>query len=173
MSICSSNTIKANHYFPGDGYEFVKRLQREMDQPMISGLFMTSIKYYEWAAKVLGVKTPLEKHIFDVLSNMGLQEAYDLIAAWFRFKNSDELHPLLPIMHPFGDEEHRVAALWQRFFTQETERLLKIHGSFLLDVLEAGAYAGSHPAYAAQKRLKERLEDEYGEMLEYKDNAVQ
>ncbi len=168
----NNNTARSrgNRYFSGDDNEFVKRVQGEVDSTLLVKAFNAAMKRYYWAESVVGLDTPLSTHFVEGgLGQEPLQETYALIAAWFRYRKAEELQALLPNLHPYKDEEKRIAMLWSTFFVEEIERLMDIHGRFLRWLLEAAVYARSFPSFEAEKHLKALLEDEYGEMLHESD----
>ena len=127
---------------------------------MLTGLFSHARDRYLDACRLVEVETDLalrlkEMHYFD---HRTLEDAHDLIAAWFRF--SGDTSGQLRLEEAPEAYELRLAKDWHDFFGREIGRLIE-SDEFTRNVLTAAVFANTDRGYAAEASTRAYLKQQY------------
>jgi hypothetical protein len=150
--------------FPGDNHDRLKGIQHDIYSQMVGRLWVQARDVYLNACSLVEVETELAvrvraMHGFD---HRTLQDAHDLIAAWYRFDKSDGGQ--LRFDGSFADYDTRAIREWRDYFEAEAGRLCA-HHRFIRDVLNATAFGNTAHGYAAEESLRGFLKMRYGAMF--------
>lgn len=153
--------------FPGDQNEVLKNVQFRVYGEMLTRLFSRARDRYLDACGVVDVETDLavrlkEMNYFD---HRTLQDAHDLIAAWFRF--SGDTSGQLRLEETPEAYELRLATDWHDFFGREIGRLIE-SDEFTRNILTAAVFANTDRGYAAEASTRAYLKQRYLDMLRAK-----
>jgi len=164
------------HEFAGDDNQTLKDVQFRLYGEMLLRLFSRPRDRYLDASRLIQVPTELAVRVraMDGFDHRTLQDAHDLIAAWYRYFQDDGGQ--LRLGESPADYEKRLATEWREFFEQEVASLTG-SDEFTRDVLTSAVFANSDRGYAAEAGAREYLKERYASMylpreLTHKDSAV-
>ena len=146
--------------FPGDENQFLKRLQNNHDGQMIVHLVEIAKIRYLRAIQFVGVDTELAKKIRGKyrFERQVIIEAYDIIAANFRFR----FDPGGQMILPFKDTsyEEYLENSWIKFFYEEAKELADDDITAKM-ILTAVGYENTEIGLQAKKNLEIILQERY------------
>jgi hypothetical protein len=146
--------------FPGDTNKPLKGVQFGLYWELLPILQSRPRDRYLAACRLVQMDTELATLLrtMDGFDHRTLQDAHDLIAAWFRFSQDDGGQLRL------GETDEgyleRLAAEWRAFFEDEVNRL-SADDDFGRAVLVASAFGNTEEGYAAEAQLREILSERY------------
>lgn len=123
-------------------------------------LFETAKRRYLAAATLIGVETKLSRRlrISQEFDHRSTQEAYNLVAAYFRFEHGESRQM------EFGETEQqyrdRLLQVWVAFFELEVERLVE-DDQLTRAICTAGVYSNTDEGAAARKEIKRLLSERH------------
>jgi hypothetical protein len=142
--------------FPGDHFDKLAWLQHDVyvghDTGILNGWVWRSLERYRYAERLCQTQTPLGERLGVLAARRGhdhrvIQDAHDLIAAWYRCR----CRPWLPLFDPIFDATLE-RDLWLACIEREVLVLLD-DSSITRAVLTAVAYENTTPGYAAEDEL--------------------
>jgi hypothetical protein len=167
--------VWVGHEFAGDDNQTLKDVQFRLYSEMLLRLFSGPRDRYLAASRLIQVDTELAVHVraMDGFDHRTLQDAHDLIAAWYRFSRDDGGQ--LRLGESPDDYDKRLAQEWREFSEREVARLASTD-EFTRDILTAAVFANTDRGYAAESGAREYLKDRYATMYRPRksadDNAV-
>jgi len=155
--------VWVGHEFPGDDNQTLKDVQFRLYGEMLVRLFSRPRDRYLDASRLIQVAPDLAVRIraMDGFDHRTLQDAHDLIAAWYRFSRDDGGQ--LRLGESPDDYEDRLAREWREFFEEEVDYLTG-RDEFTRDVLTAAVFANTDRGHAAEAGAREFLKERYATM---------
>ena len=146
--------------FAGDDNKTLKMAQFQLYWDLLPLLFLRARDRYLNACRLIEVETELGNRAkaMDQFDRRTIQDAHDLIAAWYRFSRDDGGQ--LRLGESPDDYESRLAREWRHFFEAEVSRLVSID-EFTRDILRATVFANTNSGRAAEASVCERLKARY------------
>lgn len=146
--------------FPGDNNETLMWVQHDLYEAHLGALGWYARERYMRAASVLGLRTDLRERILALRSfdHRVLQNAHDMIAAYYRFKHDRGGQLSLFDEGVLYEEQLRLS--WSRYFHQEAQ-LLAEDDAVARAILRSVAYANTPEGYNAEDDLAELLSWRY------------
>ena len=135
--------------FAGDSNQTLKDVQFRLYAEMLVRLFSRPRDRYLDACRLVQVETEMavRARAMDGFDHRTLQDAHDLIAAWYRFSRDDGGQ--LRLGESQDDYEKRLAQDWREFFEQEVAHLTR-SDEFTRDILSAAVFGNTDQDDAAQ-----------------------
>lgn len=157
--------------FKGDNNDTLKRVQHSLYWALLPLLLKYAKQNYMEAANILGVRTKLTDKITDISSfdHRVLQEAHDIIAAYYRYKYPDKEGQLVfPCVCSDSDGkvslEKALSELyekeWCEFWYKETKELTR-DGAIIRAILMSVVYQNTEKGYDAEELLNSLLKERY------------
>ena len=145
--------------FAGDDNRSLKDVQFRLYGEMLTQLFSRARVRYLDACRLVQVQNELavQARAMDFFDHRTLQDAHDLIAAWYRFSRDDGGQ--LRLGESPEQYEERLASEWREFFDQEVAGLIGLD-KFTRDILtaEAGVREDLKERYASMYRPRQVVE---------------
>ncbi|MGI9102182.1 MAG: hypothetical protein ACR2IF_07030 [Terriglobales bacterium] len=134
--------------------------QHEVYSKIVGLLVHCACEQYKGAEKFVGARGDLGDAVESLKSfdHRVMQEAHDLIAAWYRFSLVDP--PLFPRQPDHVQED------WLTFAERETREITRDY-QFARAVLEAVVYAHQPKGTSAERNLEYILSNRYRRMFEF------
>lgn len=149
--------------FAGDDNMALKMAQFQLYWDMLPFLFLRARDRYLDACRLVEIETELGNRAkaMDTFDHRTIQDAHDLIAAWYRFSRDDGGQ--LRLGESTDDYEGRLVREWRQFFEAEVASLVSID-EFTRDILRATVFANTDSGGAAEACVRERLKQRYASM---------
>lgn len=146
--------------FRDDIYYWVMDLQHDVYSTILPHLVDIAHRKMIKAEELLNVSMESSTVLktMEGFDHRTLQHTHDMIAASFRFKRADRLHPELPFSNE--DEKTRVLKLWREYFMEEVDRLTEFP-AFTRAIIAAVAFGGTSKGVQAENFLYSFVQMEY------------
>ena len=149
--------------FPGDTNETLKEVQFRLYGDVLGFVFGLPRRRYLDACDLVQAETELAIRLRPMIrfDHRTLQDAHDLIAAWFRFSRDNGGQ--LRLGETDSEYQERLAKEWWAF-SQEEIAALTSDDEFTRAVVSAAGFGNTDRGYAAEARLRAYLGDRYSAM---------
>lgn len=147
--------------FPGDEHERVMYAQHGVYGDVVVELVRRGLEHYAKAVDMTGTGVAPAPTIraIESFDHRVVQEAHDLIAAWYRFSAFGR-EPVLPELLDEARERER----WRTFAGEEIGRLLE-QPPFVRALVTAVVFQNQKEGRAAERDMEEFLRERYAPMF--------
>ncbi len=145
--------------FVGDDDERFFRMQMSCYSKALGIIVRSVVKSYQYAESVLRCEGSISEQVRELHSfdHRTVQDAHDLIAAWYRFRRKTER--LFPLERDLDEN-------WLLFLEDEATALSR-EPAFVIGLLDACIHANTEIGYAGEKRAHSVQRVRYAPMTSY------
>lgn len=146
-----------NCNFKGDNNEALKWDQHDNYQKSLANIFSAAKSALIQADAIIGSNLPIVEKVLPISSfdHRVLQNAHDIIAAAYRYKNDDGGQLRL-----FVGPKSLYSDLWSNWLTQELEALI-VYPQFVQSIIESVVFSNTKQGYLAEEKLRNILFTHY------------